>query len=569
MSDSNDTIEKNTEDFSELVKEYDLKSVGSNAPLEGRIVDIVENRVVIDIGQKTEGILDRQELLDHEGNLKYKVGDTIKVLAKNVNFKEGYIIVSKKQLDEQEGWENIFHAYKKNAPIMGRIVRLTPDEKGFVVDMGVEMFLPMSQVDIQKVKAPKKMLGRELEFKVVKLNKKEKSGTVSRRILLEDERQEKQKQLLETLAPGQVVKGVVTSIVDYGAFVDLGGVEGLVHKDNISYGRINHPRERLRKGDEVEVKVLEINKETGKISLGIKQRFADPWLDIEAKYPLGKRLVAKVVKIVSFGAFIELEEGVEGLLHISDLTWEGRPTSVEEYVAVGDKLWVQVIELNKEERKIKLGLKQLETRPEERYLEKHKRGEVVRAKVKKILKSRVFMGLEDGVEGVVKISDISYHHIESPEEFMKEGEEIDAMIISDELDRNYKVQLGIKHLAEGEWRSFFAKHKPGSTVEVTVRKVNEAGLAVEITRSIEGFIRIGDIDEEKISPQELEQRFKPGDKIEALVSRVEVERKKAYLSLRALAKAREREELQKYMKAEDDSVTTIGDLLQNELDKKK
>ncbi len=569
MSDSNDTIEKNTEDFSELVKEYDLKSVGSNAPLEGRIVDIVENRVVIDIGQKTEGILDRQELLDHEGNLKYKVGDTIKVLAKNVNFKEGYIIVSKKQLDEQEGWENIFHAYKKNAPITGRIVRLTPDEKGFVVDMGVEMFLPMSQVDIQKVKAPKKMLGRELEFKVVKLNKKEKSGTVSRRILLEDERQEKQKQLLETLAPGQVVKGVVTSIVDYGAFVDLGGVEGLVHKDNISYGRINHPREKLRKGDEVEVKVLEINKETGKISLGIKQRFADPWLDIEAKYPLGKRLVAKVVKIVSFGAFIELEEGVEGLLHISDLTWEGRPTSVEEYVAVGDKLWVQVIELSKEERKIKLGLKQLETRPEERYLEKHKRGEVVRAKVKKILKSRVFMGLEDGVEGVVKISDISYHHIESPEEFMKEGEEIDAMIISDELDRNYKVQLGIKHLAEGEWRSFFAKHKPGSTVEVTVRKVNEAGLAVEITRSIEGFIRIGDIDEEKISPQELEQRFKPGDKIEALVSRVEVERKKAYLSLRALAKAREREELQKYMKAEDDSVTTIGDLLQNELDRKK
>lgn len=569
MSDSNDTIEKNTEDFSELVKEYDLKSVGSNAPLEGRIVDIVENRVVIDIGQKTEGILDRQELLDHEGNLKYKVGDTIKVLAKNVNFKEGYIIVSKKQLDEQEGWENIFHAYKKNAPIPGRIVRLTPDEKGFVVDMGVEMFLPMSQVDIQKVKAPKKMLGRELEFKVVKLNKKEKSGTVSRRILLEDERQEKQKQLLETLASGQVVKGVVTSIVDYGAFVDLGGVEGLVHKDNISYGRINHPREKLRKGDEVEVKVLEINKETGKISLGIKQRFADPWLDIEAKYPLGKRLVAKVVKIVTFGAFIELEEGVEGLLHISDLTWEGRPTAVEEYVAVGDKLWVQVIELNKEERKIKLGLKQLETRPEERYLEKHKRGEVVRAKVKKILKSRVFMGLEDGVEGVVKISDISYHHIESPEEFMKEGEEIDAMIISDELDRNYKVQLGIKHLAEGEWRSFFAKHKPGSTVEVTVRKVNEAGLAVEITRSIEGFIRIGDIDEEKISPQELEQRFKPGDKIEALVSRVEVERKKAYLSLRALAKVREREELQKYMKAEDDSVTTIGDLLQNELDKKK
>ncbi len=569
MSDTNDTIEKNPEDFSELVKEYDLKSVGSNAALEGRIVDIVENRVVIDIGQKTEGILDREELLDWDGNMKYKVGDTIKVLAKNVNFKEGYIIVSKKQLDEQEGWENIFHAYKKNEPLQGRITKLTPDEKGYIVDMGVEMFLPMSQVDIQKVKAPKKMLGKDFMFLVVKLNKKEKSGTVSRRILLEDEKQEKQKLLLESLAIGQTAKGIVTSIVDYGAFVDLGGLEGLVHKDNISYGRINHPREKLRKGDEIEVKVLEIDKERGKISLGIKQRFTDPWLGIETKYPLGKRLVAKVVKIVSFGAFIELEEGVEGLLHISDLTWEGRPTSVEEYVAVGDKLWVQVIEINKEERKIKLGLKQLETRPEEKYLEKHKRGEIVKAKVKKILKSRVFLGLEAGVEGVVKISDISYHHIESPEEFMKEGEEIDAMIISDELDRNSKVQLGIKHLAENEWRTFFSKHKPGSAVEVTVRKINDAGVTVELTRSIEGFIRIGDIDEEKITLQELEQKFKLGDKIEALISRIELDRKKVYLSLRALTKVREREELQKYMKAEDDSVTTIGDLLQNELDKKK
>ena len=312
MSDTNDTNEKNPEDFSELVKEYDLKTVGSNAALEGRIVDIVENRVVIDIGQKTEGILDREELLDWDGNLKYKVGDTIKVLAKNVNFKEGYIIVSKKQLDEQEGWENIFHAYKRNEPLPGRIIKLTPDENGYIVDMGVEMFLPMSQVDIQKVKAPKKMLGKDFMFLVVKLNKKEKSGTLSRRILLEGEKQEKQKQLLESLAVGQTAKGIVTSIVDYGAFVDLGGLEGLVHKDNISYGRINHPREKLRKGDEIEVKVLEIDKERGKISLGIKQRFTDPWLGIESKYPLGKRLVAKVVKIVSFGAFIELEEGVEG-----------------------------------------------------------------------------------------------------------------------------------------------------------------------------------------------------------------------------------------------------------------
>jgi small subunit ribosomal protein S1 len=569
MSDTKDAIDNNQDDFSKLVKDYDLKNLASNAPIEGRIVDIVENRVVIDIGQKTEGILDRQELLDWNGNMKYKIGDPISVLPKNVNFKEGYITVSKKQLDEQEGWDNVIHAYKTNTPLKGVITKLTPDEKGFLVDMGIEMFLPMSQVDIQKLKAPKKVLGKEFLFKVVKLNKKEKNGTVSRRILLEEEKQEKLKNLLGSLEVGQVVKGMVTSIMDYGAFVDLGGMEGLVHKDNISYGRVNHPKEKLRKGDEIEVKVLEIDKEKGKISLGIKQKFADPWTTMETKYPIGKRLVAKVVKIVSFGAFIELEEGVEGLLHISDLTWEGRPTSVEEYVAVGDKLWVQVIEVNKEERKIKLGLKQLEIRPEEKYLEKHSRGEIVRAKVKKILKSRVFMGLEEGIEGVIKISDISFYHIDSPEEFLTEGEEVDAMIISNELDRNSKVQLGIKHLAENEWKAFHAQNRTNSIIEVTVKKVIDGGIVVEISKNIEGFIRSNDVEEEAVAMADLEQKFKPGDKIKAMIVRIEADRKKVYLSLRAMNKALEREEIKKFMKSEDDSVTTIGDLLQNELDKNK
>jgi small subunit ribosomal protein S1 len=569
MSDTKDPGANNADDFSKLVQEYDLKNLASNAPIEGRIVDIIENRVVIDIGQKTEGILDRQELLGWDGNMKYKVGDAISVLPKNVNFKEGYITVSKKQLDEQEGWEKVFHAYKTNASLPGVITKLTPDEKGFIVDMGIEMFLPMSQVDIQKVKSPKKVLGKEYMFRVVKLSKKEKTGTVSRRIILEDEKQEKLKTLLGSLEVGQVVKGVVTSIMDYGAFVDLGGLEGLVHKDNISYGRVNHPKEKLRKGDEIEVKVLEIDKEKGKISLGIKQKFTDPWADIATKYPIGKRLIAKVVKIVSFGAFIELEDGVEGLLHISDLTWEGRPTTVEEYVAVGDKLWVQVIEVNSAERKIKLGLKQLEIRPEEKYLEKHSRGEIVRAKVKKILKSRVFLGLEAGVEGVIKISDISFHHIESPEEFLSEGEEIDAMIISDELDRNSKVQLGIKHLSENEWRQYFAKNKTNSIVEVVVKKVIDGGIIVEVSKNIEGFIRSGDIDEEQVPVTELEQKFKPGDRIQAMILRIEPERKKVYLSLKAVSKVREREEIKKFMKADDETVTTIGDLLQNELDKNK
>ncbi len=557
------------EDFSELVKDYDLRAIDSHAPVEGRIVDILDDRIILDIGQKTEGILNRQELLDWEGKLSAQVGDVITVLPQNVNYKEGYITVSKKALAAQEGWEKVLLAFKRNLPVTGRIVRLTPDEKGYIVDCGVEMFLPMSQVDLQKVRVPLKMIGKEFQFRVTKLNKKEKGGLVSRRVLLEEEKKEMSEKLLGVLQPGQLVKGVVTSLVDYGAFVDLGGMEGLLHKENISYGRINHPKEKLHKGDEIEVKVLDIDRERGKISLGLKQKFPDPWLSISEKYPLGKRLVAKVVKIVEFGAFIELEEGVEGLLHISDLTWEGRPNSVEEYVAVGEEIWVQVIEVSPEAKKIKLGLKQLETRPEEKYLKSHFVGEVVRGKVKKILKSRVFVGLEEDVEGVIRISDISYFHIETPEEFLREGEEIEAKIISNELDRNYKVQLSLKHMSDNEWSTFFARNKPGNIIPVTLKSVSDKGITAAISKNIEGFIRLGDIDEERIEFADIQKRFKAGDRVDAMIVRTEPERKKVYLSLKSATRQREREEMAKYMKPEDDNRTTIGDLLQNELDRKK
>ena len=570
MSDENDVVNPNPEeDFSELVKQYGLRYLDSNSPIEGRIVDITGNRVVIDIGQKSEGILDKAELLDWDGSLKFKIGDTISVLPKDVNFKEGVITVSRKNLELMEGWENVIRAYKKNIPLLGKIVSATPDGKGFIVNMGVEMFLPMSQVDLSRVKSPKKLLGRDFWFKVIKLNKKENSGTLSRRVLLEDEKKEKTKTILDSLEVGQLVKGVVTSIVDYGAFVDLGGIEGLVHRDNISYGRINHPKEKLRKGDEIEVKVLEIDKEKGKISLGIKQKHPDPWLDIDKKYPVGKKLIAKVVKIVPFGAFIELEEGVEGLLHISDLTWEGRPSTVEEYVAVGDKLWVQVIELSKEAKKIKFGLKQLEMRPEEKYLEKHTVNEIIKGKVKKILKSRVFVELEKDVEGAIKISDISYFRIDSPEEYLKEGEEIDVMIISDELDRNYKVQLGTKQLSDIEWTTFFRQHKPGNVIQVEIKKVMDKGVTVAVSKNIEGFVRLSDVDEDKLSLEQMAERFKSGLVRDALILHLEADKKKIYLSFRAVSRIREREDLARYMKSEEDSRTTIGDLLQNEIDKKK
>jgi len=560
---------ENQDEFSELMEEYSLKTADSAARLTGKIIDIIDNKVIIDIGQKTEGILNKEELYDWDGSLKYNVGDSITVSCKNVNMKEGYITVSKKQVDTEDGWARVRNAHDKKLPARGKIVGLLEDNKGFKVDMGVEMFLPMSQVDVKKVKSPKNLLGKEYDFKVTRLNPREKSGVLSRRVLLEEERQTKIKQLFDSLKEGDLVKGVITSITDYGAFVNIGGLDGLIHKDNISYGRVNHPKEKLRKGDEVEAMVLGIDKDHQRVSLGLKQKYQDPWITIEEKYPVGKKIIARVTKIVSFGAFIELEEGVEGLLHISDLSWEEKTNSVEEYVAVGDKLWVQVIELKPEEKKIKLGLKQLEMRPEEKYIDKHNVGDIVKGVVKKILKSRVFIELEKGVEGVVRISDITYFRIDSPHEYLKEKKTVEAMILSDSLNSNYKVKLGIKQLSDGEWREFFNKNKPGSIIPVKIKKPSENGITVGISKNIEGFIRINEVDERKLELEEIEKRFPRGTEVEALVLNTDPEKKRIYLSMKALRKKREREEIDKYSKADNEPVTTIGDLFENAIDKKK
>jgi len=561
--------EESGDEFSEMMKDYDLKAAKAASRIDGKIIDIIDDKVVVDIGQKTEGILNIKELYDFDGSLRYKVGDTITVICKNINITEGYITVSKKQVDLQDGWQKVRRAYERKQSVSGRIVGLLDDNKGFKVDMGVEMFLPMSQADIKKIKSPPKLLGREFQFKITRLNSREKNGVVSRRVILEEEKENKIKELFDSLQVGDVVKGKVTSLTDYGAFVDIGGMDGLIHKDNISYARVNHPKEKLRKGDEVEAKVLEMDPEHKRISLGIKQRFPDPWVDIGKKYPVGKKLIAKVTKIVNFGAFIELEEGVEGLLHISDLTWEGKTNSVEEFVAVGERLWVQVIELNPEEKKIKLGLKQLEMRPEEKYIQKHKSGEIVKGLVKKILKSRVFVELEKGVEGVVKISDITYFRIDSPHEYLKEKETIDVMILSEALDPNYKVKLGIKQLSDPEWREYISRNRPGSPVPVKIKKVTDKGISVEISKNIEGFVRPNEVDEKKLEFEEIKKLFPAGKEIEAMILNADFERKRIYLSFRALKRKREREDIDKYAKSASDSVTTIGDLFENAIDKKK
>lgn len=557
------------ENFSELMEEYSLKSIKQTTHVEGTIIDILDNNVIVDIGQKTEGILNKEELLDWDGKFNYKIGDNVTVACKNVNMKEGYLIVSKKSVDAAEGWKNISDAFNSNTPVKGKIISITEDGRGFKVDTGVEMFLPMTQADIKRVKNPRSFVGQEFEFKIVKLNGKDKSGVLSRRELLEEEREKDLEKLYETLKEGDLVRGIVTRIEEYGAFVNIGAIDGLLHKDNISYGRISHPREKLRKGDEIEVMVLNIDKENNRIALGLKQKHKDPWIDIEKRYPVGHRMVAKVIKTVDFGAFIEIEEGVEGLLHISDLTWEGKPKMVEEYVGVGEEMWVQVIELDPKERKIKLGLKQLELRPEEKYMENHSKGDIVKGKVKKILKSRSFVELEKGVEGVIKISDICYFHIDSPDEYLKEKEEIDVMIIDDKLDSNFKVRLGVKQLHDKDWDEFFASHSIGDKVQFKIKKITNNGIRCEISKFVEGFIRLAEIDNKRTSFEECQEQFKEGESHEAVMISAEKHKKRIYLSFKALKRKVEKDEIEKYGKSETESATTIGDLFESALDKSK
>ncbi len=558
----------NKDEFSEMMKEFDLQSVSFDTPVKGIIIDISDRRVILDIGRKTEGILDIEELKGWDGEVSHKVGDTVSVILKRVNRKEGYILVSKKELDSIEGWTNIQKASNDNTVVEGRISKVLGNNKGFEVDAGINMFLPLSHVDLKKVKNPKALLGKVFEFKVIKLNQREKTGILSRRVILEEEKNKKVNEVFESVNVGDIVKGNVVSIMDYGVFVDIGGVDGLVYKENISYGRINHPKEKIKKGDVVETKILDIDKKNGKIALGIKQLFTDPWEGIESKYPVNSKHIAKVLKTVDFGAFIELEEGIEGLLHISDLSWDEKPQSVDGYVAVGDELWVQVIELSKKDRKIKLGLKQLELRPEDKYIQAKKSGDIVTGIVKKILPSRVFVELEKNVEGVIKISDISYFRVESPKEFLKEKEKIEVMIIGTDLDRNYKIKLGLKQLSDTEWREFFRKNNPGNAIEVKVKKVNEFGISVEITKNIEGFVKLNEIGDKKITFEEAKEMFKAGDKKEALILNTYPDKKRIYLSFQAVEKKREREEIEKYGKSDNESVTTIGELFENAIDKK-
>ena len=506
----------------ELVWKYTdrLKDVRPGAIVKGRIVDIGEKEVVVDVGYKSEGLVSKTEFRDIA---LYKPGDEIDVLVETMENKEGIIVLSKEKADKTRNWTRMVEAQRKGLAVKGMIFKKV--KGGFMVDVGMEAFLPASQVDIKPLSNHKEILHQTYEFKVVKVDEFRRNIVLSRRNLLEELRCKEKEELLARLKISDIIRGVVKNITDFGVFVDLRGLDGLLHITDMTWGRISHPSELVAVGDEIDVMVLSVDKEKEKISLGMKQITPDPWLDVESKYPIGSRVKGRVVNIVQYGAFIELEKGIEGLIHISELSWTRRINNPSEILAIGDIVEAMVLSVDIGSKRISLGIKQIEPNPWAKIPEKYKSGTKVSGKVRNLTSYGAFVELEDGIDGLIHISDMSWlRKIEHPSEVLKKGDVVEVMILSVDAD-NQRIALGLKQLKPDPWEGVGERYIAGSTVAGKVTKIAPFGAFVELEPGVEGLIH---------SSQLLESgaEIKEGDTVTARIINVLVQERKIGLSLK-------------------------------------
>jgi small subunit ribosomal protein S1 len=527
-------------DWESLLDMYysDGKELSRGKIIKGRIVKITSSYAVVDIGLKSDGIVPIEELKDRNGELKVKEGNEIYALVEGRSVKDGTVQLSKAKADKIIAWDIVERAYKHGFPIRGKIIEKS--NNGFIVDIGIPAILPKSHADLVPIKNEDSLIGKEFKFKVIEINKKNDKVIISRKQILKEEKETRKRRTLASLKEGKIVKGKITSIKDFGVFVDLGGIEGLLHINDISWGRIDHPSEVFTENQEIDVMVLKIDPANGRISLGYKQRFPDPWESADKKYPVGSRVKGKVVSLTDFGAFIELEKGVEGLVHISDLSWKNIKHP-KEVLNVGDVGEFIVLDVKKAKRRIALGLKQLLPSPWEIFISKHKEGDIVRGRIKNITDFGAFMEIEEGVEGLIHISDISWSKIDHPSEVLKPGMETEAVILSIRKEEK-KISLGIKQLSEAIWRDFFNKYKVGDIVETKITKIVNYGVFVEVIPGIEGLVHKSQLSEERID--NISEHFHIGDIKEAVITKIDTEAMKIALSFKAVSEELRRREME-------------------------
>ena len=551
------------EDFKKLY-EASLKSIEEGDILKGLVMAVDPEYVTIDIGYKSEGQITITEFKDKDGNVGVRVGDEIDVLLEKKEDDNGLITLSKEKADKLKAWRSVSKAFREGEIVDGTITSRI--KGGLTVDIGINAFLPGSQVDIRPVRNLDKFIGRRFKFKVIKFNKRRSNIVLSRRALLEEERKVLRAETLKHLREGEILEGVVKNITDYGGFVDLGGIDGLLHITDISWGRINNPSEKLSVGERIKVKVLNFDRERERVSLGLKQISPDPWEEVNEKYPIGSQVKGRVVSITDYGAFVELGEGVEGLVHISEMSWTKKIKHPSQVVDVGDIIDAVILDVDVPKKRISLGIRQVEPNPWLLIEEKYPVGTRVKGKVKTITDFGVFVGFDEGIDGLIHISEMSWtKKVKDPAEIYKKGQEVEAIVLN--IDReNERFSLGIKQLTADPWEEIPSRYHIGDRVEGKVTNITDFGVFIELEDGIEGLIHVSELSKEKVeNPSDV---VRVGETVSAMVINVDPKERKIGLSIRSLKEKDEKDEVKRYMASQESAAPSLGRLIQEEMEKK-
>ena len=526
--------------------------------VKGEVIELRPDHAVVDIGYKSEGTIPLSEFgKGPDGKPGVGVGDEVDVLLERWEDEDGLIVLSKEKADKLKVWDEISDAVEKDELVEGTIVARV--KGGLSVDIGVKAFLPGSQVDLRPIRNLEKLIGQKFDFKIIKFNKRRGNIVLSRRVLLEKEREALKTDTLKKLKPGAILPGIVKNITEYGAFIDLGGIDGLLHITDMSWGRVSHPSQIFSVGDEVDVMVLKFDPETERVSLGLKQINEDPWTHADEKYQVGNKVSGKVVSLTDYGAFVELEEGIEGLIHISEMSWTKRVKHPSKIVTVGDEVEAIVLDIDSTNKRISLGMKQVEPNPWTMLEEKYPIGSVIRGRIRNITDFGVFIGIEEGIDGLVHISDISWtQRIKHPSQMFKKGDEVEAMVLHIDPESE-RFSLGIKQLSQDPWTKIPEKYPPGTRVKGKCIKVTEFGAFVELEEGIEGLIHISEMSQERI--EDPRQVVNEGDDVEVMVLDVDPEERRIALSVKSLQLSKGEEDYQEYLRKQGDSGVRLGDAL--------
>jgi len=519
----------------------------------GRVLAVTKDAVLVDIGSKSEGRIPAEEFRNEDGEVLVAVGDEVEVFVHTLEDESGQCVLSKREADRLKMWEEIATKVENDELVNGRIISRV--KGGLQVDIGVKAFLPGSQVELRPTRNLDKFIGQDFDFKIIKFNKKRGNIVLSRRALLEYEREKLKKTTLERLVEGAVLPGVVKNITEYGAFVDLGGIDGLLHITDMSWGRVNHPEEVLKISDEVRVKILKFNSETERVSLGMKQLMPDPWVNADDRYPVGAHVMGRVVSLIDYGAFVELEEGIEGLIHISEMSWTQRVKHPSKVVQKGDIISCSVLKLDVDQKKISLGIKQLESNPWQTLERTYPPGTRIVGKIRNITDFGIFIGIEDGIDGLVHVSDMSWtQKIKHPSEVYKKGDDVEAVVLKIDVD-NERFSLGVKQLTEDPWLSLPDRMPAGHVVKARITKITDFGAFAEVEDGIEGLIHVSELAVEHIeNPHDVVQ---PDQTVTVEIISVDPKERKIALSRKSYLQREERGTLRQYR---DDSSTTMGDV---------